>query len=172
MILGIFPRGSALRILPSAWRKARDLLSSSDNLLVDVMMWAIPTYCPICALLNKFYSLLSTSTSISLRLNSSVLLLSLETFNKEEIFIKFRAPGRSSLVRRRAWIDIIGAFEIKRQHWRVYKIKCDYFHSLTQSRGTLSILRNMHQFFTYKSSVGSVLQIIQDTIAWFLYNSI
>ena len=87
MVLSIFPRGFVLRIPPSAWRTARDLLSSSDNLLVDVMIRAIPRYCPVCALLNQSCSLLSTSTSISLRLNSSDLLLSLETFNKEEIFI-------------------------------------------------------------------------------------
>ena len=37
--------------------------------------------------LNQFYSSLSTNTSIFLRLNSSDLLLALETFNKEDIFI-------------------------------------------------------------------------------------
>ena len=51
------------------------------------MIRAIPRYCPICALLNQLCSFLSTSTPISLRLNSSGLLLPLETFNKEDIFI-------------------------------------------------------------------------------------
>ena len=87
MVLSIFSRRVHATNPPSAWRKARDLLSSSDNLLVDVMIQAIPRYCPISALLNQFCSLLSTSTSRSLRLNSSGLLLSLETFNKEYIFI-------------------------------------------------------------------------------------
>ena len=73
--------------LPSAWGKARNLMSCSDNLAVDVMIQAIPRYCPICPLLNQFWSPLSTSTSMSLRLNSSDSLLALETFNKEEIFI-------------------------------------------------------------------------------------
>ena len=87
MILGVFPRGGPW-IPPSAWRKTRDLMSSSDNLSVDVMIWAIPKYHPICALLNQFCSSLSTSTSISLRLNSSDLLpASLETFSTEDIFI-------------------------------------------------------------------------------------
>ena len=73
-------------IPPSAWRKARDLISSSANLVVDVMIRAIPRYCAICALLKQFCSLLSTNTLISLRLNSFDL-LPLETFNKEDIFI-------------------------------------------------------------------------------------
>ena len=73
--------------VPSAWRKARDLISSSDNLAVDVMIQAIPRYRPICALLNQFWSPLSTSTSISFRLNTSDSLLALETFSKEDIFI-------------------------------------------------------------------------------------
>ena len=72
---------------PSAWRKARDLISSSDNLTVYVMIQAIPRYCPICALLNQFWSPLSTSTSISFRLNTSDSSLALETFSKEDIFI-------------------------------------------------------------------------------------
>ena len=37
-------------------------------------------------------------------------------------------------------------------------------------RRYLSILRNMHQFFTQKSFIMSILQIVQDTITWFLYN--
>ena len=77
-----------LRIPPLACKKVRDLLSSSDNLLVDVMIRAIPRYHPMCALLNQFCSLSSARISISLRLNSSDLLLPLETFNKEvDIFI-------------------------------------------------------------------------------------
>ena len=87
MILSIFPRGTMLQIPPLAWRKAQDLLSSSDNLLVDVVIWAISRYCLTCALLNQFCSLLSASTSISLRLNPSGLPLPLEIFNKEGIFI-------------------------------------------------------------------------------------
>ena len=75
-----------LQMPPSAWRKARDLISSSANLVVDVMMRAIPRYCAICALLNQFCSFLSTNTLISLRLNSFDL-LPLETFNKEDVFI-------------------------------------------------------------------------------------
>ena len=51
------------------------------------MIRAIPRYCRICALLNQFCSLLSANTLISLRLNSSGLLLALETFNKEGVFI-------------------------------------------------------------------------------------
>ena len=47
------------------------------------MIQAIPRYRPVCALLNQFCSLLSTTTSISLMLNSSGL-LALETFNKED----------------------------------------------------------------------------------------
>ena len=39
-------------------------------------------------------------------------------------------------------------------------------------RRCLSILRNMHEFFTYKSSIKSVSQIVQDAITWVLYNSI
>ena len=80
--------GSMLQISPRlVWRKAQILISSSNNLVVDVMIWAIPRYCPICALLNQFYPLLSTNTSISLRLSCSDLLLLLETFNKEDILI-------------------------------------------------------------------------------------
>ena len=75
MVLSIFPGGPMLQIPPSTWRKARDFLSSSNR------------YCPICALLNQFCSLLSASTPIALRLNFSDLPLSLETFNKEDIFI-------------------------------------------------------------------------------------
>ena len=86
MILNVFPRRVLATDPPSAWRKVQDLLSSSANLLVDVMIRAIPRYRPIYALLNQFCSLLSAGTSISLRLNSSDLLLSLETFNKKEIF--------------------------------------------------------------------------------------
>ena len=37
---------------PSAWRKAQDLISFSDNLAVDVMIRAIPRYHPICALIS------------------------------------------------------------------------------------------------------------------------
>ena len=52
------------------------------------MIRAIPRYRPICVLLNQFYSLLSRSISISLRLNSSAFFLALKTFKKEEdIFI-------------------------------------------------------------------------------------
>ena len=90
-----------LWIPSSAWRKAQDLLSSSDNLAVNVMIWAIPRYRPICAILNQFCSLLSTRTSISLMLNSSSL-LALDTFNKEDIFINspFRPKKKLYLVTR------------------------------------------------------------------------
>ena len=81
MVLSVFPWGPILRIPPLAWRKAGDLISSSNNLVVDVMIPAIPRYHPICALINQFCSLLSTNTSIS---NTSMVL---ETFNKEDIFI-------------------------------------------------------------------------------------
>ena len=86
MILSVFSRESILRIPSSAWRKARYLISTSANLVADVMIRAIPRYRPICALLNQFCSLLWTRTPISLRLNSSDF-LPLETFNKEDIFI-------------------------------------------------------------------------------------
>ena len=79
--------GSIIWISPLAWRKAQDLISSPDHLAVDVMIQAIPRNRPICALLNQICSLLSTSTSISLRLNSLGLLLPLETFNTEDIFV-------------------------------------------------------------------------------------
>ena len=61
------------------------------------MIRVIPRYRPLCALLNQFCSLLSTSTSMSLRLNSTDLLLPLETFSTEDNFIKFWAPARSFL---------------------------------------------------------------------------
>ena len=32
---------------PSAWRKARDLISSSDNLAVDVMIQVLSYMCPL-----------------------------------------------------------------------------------------------------------------------------
>ena len=87
MILGVFPMGIHTVDPPSTWRKARDLISSSGNLAINVMIQDIPRYRPMSTLLNQFCYFLSTSTSISLRLNSSDLLLaSLETFNKEHIF--------------------------------------------------------------------------------------
>ena len=46
-VLGVFPRGLTLWIPPSAWRKAQDLISSSDSLSIDVMILAIPRYPPI-----------------------------------------------------------------------------------------------------------------------------
>ena len=81
MILSIFPRGS-------------HLISSSDNLAANAMIWAIPRYCPICALINQFCSVLSTNTSISLRLTSSGLLQKASLNKEEDIFIKFRATAR------------------------------------------------------------------------------
>ena len=51
------------------------------------------------------------------------------------------------------------------------KMICDSFHSLTHQE-VPEYLQNMHQFITHKSSVRSVLQIVQDTITWFMYNSI
>ena len=97
MIPSVILRGSVLWIPPSILKEARDLISSSDKLAVDVTIRAIPRYRPISALLNQFCSWLSTSTSMSLRLNSSDLLLPLETFNKEDVFIKFPVPARSCL---------------------------------------------------------------------------
>ena len=87
--------GSIPWILPLAWRKARDLISSSDNLSVDVMIGAIPRNHPICACLNQFCSSLSTSTSMSLMLNSSDLLLALETFNTENLFYFYFLWGQN-----------------------------------------------------------------------------
>ena len=87
VVLGVFPRRFTQWIPPSACRKAQDFISSSDYLSIDVMIRAIPRYPPICALLNQFCPFLSTTTSISLRLNLSWLLLALETFNTEDIFI-------------------------------------------------------------------------------------
>ena len=54
---------------------------------LDVRIFSIPKNFPTWVLLNQFRSSLSTSTSISLRLNSSGLLLLLEAFNKEDIVI-------------------------------------------------------------------------------------
>ena len=80
-------------------------MSSSDNLAVDVMIWAIPRYRPICALLNQFSSLLSTSTSITSKLNFPDLLLPLQTFNKEDIFITILGPGVVMLICKRVLIN-------------------------------------------------------------------
>ena len=74
--------GSILRIPPFSLRKAQDFLPSYANLLVNVMIRAIPKYCLILANENQDCSLLSTSTSVSLSLNCSDLLL-LGAFNKE-----------------------------------------------------------------------------------------
>ena len=72
----------------------------------DVRISSIPKNFPTRARLNQFCSSLSTNTSTSLRLNSSNFLpVSLETFNKEEIFIKFQTPARSPLVPGRVSID-------------------------------------------------------------------
>ena len=84
---GHLSKGGPYYRSPPAWWKARDLMSSSDNLEVDVMIQDIPWYHPICTLVNQLWSPLSTSTSMSLRLNSLDSLLALETFNKEDIFI-------------------------------------------------------------------------------------
>ena len=74
-----------ITVPPSAWRKAE---------FYDLWLPALPlTFgCeltlknfPTQAFLNRFCSFLSTSTSISLRLNFSDLLLLLETSNKHEI---------------------------------------------------------------------------------------
>ena len=59
-------------------------LSKSFN---DVRIFSRPKDFPTWALFNQFCSSLSTSISISLRLNSSDLLLALEIFNTEDIFI-------------------------------------------------------------------------------------
>ena len=53
----------------------------------DKPIFSIPKILTTGARLNQFCSSLSRNTSISLRLNSSGLLLALETFNKEDIFI-------------------------------------------------------------------------------------
>ena len=34
----------------------------------------------------------------------------------------------------------------------------------------MSILWNMHQFFTYKSSIWPTLELVQNVITWFFYN--
>ena len=74
-----------LRIPPSAWRKAEfyDLCLPALPLTFgcELTLKNFPTQ----AFLNQFCSFLSTSTSISLRLNFSDLLLLLETSNKHEI---------------------------------------------------------------------------------------
>ena len=59
----------------------------------DVSICLRPKNFPTLARLNQFCSLLSTSTSMSLRLNSLDLLLPLETFNTEVIFIIISGPG-------------------------------------------------------------------------------
>ena len=53
-----------------------------------------------------------------------------------------------------------------------YKIDARLFPFTHPFRMYFSILRKKHQFFTHKSSVRSILQIVQDTITRFLYNSI
>ena len=79
----------------SACKKARVFWSSSTRFAVDLRRLTIPRKFPTWALLNQFCSLLSTITPMSLRLNcSDLLLLPLETFNKEDILIKFRALTR------------------------------------------------------------------------------
>ena len=87
MILSVFPRRGGIGI--HATDSLFSLKESLRSYMVDVMIRAIPRIGPICALLNQFCSLLSTSTSISLRFApwSSSDLLPLETFNKEDIFI-------------------------------------------------------------------------------------
>ena len=84
MILSIFPRGSILWIPPPQPGGRPEILFL---LLItwQSMLWY--RYCPICALLNQFWSPLSTSISISFRLNTSDSLLALETFSKEDTFI-------------------------------------------------------------------------------------
>ena len=57
------------------------------------MIRTIPRYHPICALLNQFSSLLSTSLSMSLRLNSWDSLLALERLSKEDILIIILTPS-------------------------------------------------------------------------------
>ena len=61
----------------------------------DASLCLRPKNFPMWTCLNQSSSSLSTSTSMLLRLNSSDLLLPLETFNTEDIFIKFQAPARS-----------------------------------------------------------------------------
>ena len=98
MTLSVFPRGVHTMDPPAqtplSLKEDQDLISSSDNLEVNVMIRAIPRYCPVCALLKQFCSSLSTSTSMSLRLNSSDLLLPLEIFNTEDIFFIISGPGK------------------------------------------------------------------------------
>ena len=53
----------------------------------DVRISSLPKNIPTLSRLNQFCSLLSTNTSLSLRLNYSNLLLALEKFHKEDIFI-------------------------------------------------------------------------------------
>ena len=59
----------------------------------DVSICLRPKNFPTWDRLNQFCSSLSTSTSMSLRLNSLDLLLSLETFNTEDISIIISAHG-------------------------------------------------------------------------------
>ena len=82
MILCIFFMGIHTRNPLSAWRRAWYSTLSSANLVVNVIIEAIPKYCPTQARLNQGWSSVPTSISISFRLNSSDLLL-LEAFNKE-----------------------------------------------------------------------------------------
>ena len=87
----------------------------------------IPKDFPTGAGLNHFYSSLSTKTSISLRINSSDLLLLLEKFNKEGIFICSSFWSKNNFVS--GYYTQI--FLTQHNH----KIKCRYFHSHTHSRG-------------------------------------
>ena len=69
------------------------VISSRHFTLIQTLLQRInilrPKNFPTWTRFNQFFSPLSRGTSISLNLNSSGLLLTLETFNKEDIFILF-----------------------------------------------------------------------------------
>ena len=81
----------------------------------DVSICLRPKNFPTWDCLNQFCSSLSTSTSLSLRLNSLNLLLSLETLNTEDISIIISAPVRSFLICGQVPADIF--VSTLGQHW-------------------------------------------------------
>ena len=81
----IFPRGCRIMIPSLSLLESRVFWSLPASLAVNLWMWTNPKNFPTLARLSLFCSSLSTNTSISL--NSSGLLLPLETSNKKDIFI-------------------------------------------------------------------------------------
>ena len=107
---------------PSAYKKALVFWSSSTSFSVDLWMFNNPQNFPTLLRLNQCCYLLSTSTSISLRLNSSDLLL-LDAFNKEsseDILLYTNSKPRHSFITQNGYKNYSAI----------------YFHSLIHSGGT------------------------------------